>query len=33
MEAYVPRVYGRVERVGFKRYVSDLAQELVWLDT
>ena len=28
MEAYTLRVYGRVQRVGFRRYVLDLAQDL-----
>jgi acylphosphatase len=28
LEAYVLRFYGRVQRVGFRRYVLDLAQEL-----
>ncbi len=28
MEAYILRVYGRVQRVGFRRYILDLAQDL-----
>ncbi|MEM3027693.1 MAG: acylphosphatase [Candidatus Bathyarchaeia archaeon] len=28
MEAYILKVFGRVQRVGFRRYVLDLAQEL-----
>ncbi len=28
MEAYTLRVYGRVQRVGFRRYILDLAQDL-----
>jgi len=28
LEAYTLRVYGRVQRVGFRRYVLDLAQDL-----
>ena len=28
LEAYSLRVYGRVQRVGFRRYVLDLAQDL-----
>jgi len=28
LEAYTLRVYGRVQRVGFRRYILDLAQDL-----